>query len=187
MVKWLYCNNVELSVVHWPKGARDMYMLFFERTTTDSTTRKTPSKHDIKLDNAPVNPVKHKVCDENNFKKVLLEKTCPFTTEDCALTGFDMPVVRTEWPEYRYFPVDEEWQSNACRQLGLRFVRPFECTSGGPNVVLTRPITTSLKRIGGDGNCLYRSFSYIITGSEAQHFELRSAIVAHMLLICCVG
>ena len=28
--KWLYCNKVELSLVHWPKGARDMYMLFLE-------------------------------------------------------------------------------------------------------------------------------------------------------------
>ena len=58
-------------------------------------------------------------------------------------------------------------------------------------VILTRPIAASLKRIGGDGNCLYRSFSYIITGSEAQHFELRSAIVAHMLsiphLLCGIG
>ena len=102
-----------------------------------------------------------------------------------------MPVVHTEWPEYRYFPVDEEWQRNACRQLGLRFVRPFERTSGGPNVVSTRPITTWLKRIGGYGNCPYRSFSYIITGSEAQHFELRNAIVAHMLniphLLCGIG
>ena len=70
--KWLYCNNVELSVVHWPKGARDMYMLFFEQTTTDSTTRKTPLKRDIKLDNAHVNPVKHKLCDEkqSSWKKM---------------------------------------------------------------------------------------------------------------------
>ena len=32
-----------------------------------------------------------------------------------------------------------------------------------------------------DGNCLFRAFSYIITGSEDQHFELRSFIIAHML------
>ena len=43
--KWLYCNNVELSVVHWPKGAKDMYMLFLERTITVATTGKTSSKH----------------------------------------------------------------------------------------------------------------------------------------------
>ena len=32
-------------------------------------------------------------------------------------------------------------------------------------------------------NCLFRSLCYIITGSQAQHFELRTAIVAHMLSI----
>ena len=45
-----------------------MYMLFLERTTTDSTTGKTSSKHDIKLDNAPFNPVKHKLFNENKFQ-----------------------------------------------------------------------------------------------------------------------
>ena len=35
----------------------------------------------------------------------------------------------------------------------------------------------------GDGNCLFRSLSYIITGSEDQHFMLRTAIVQHMLSI----
>ena len=35
----------------------------------------------------------------------------------------------------------------------------------------------------GDGNCLFRLLSYIITGSEDQHFALRTAIVQHMLLI----
>ena len=57
-----------------------------------------------------------------------------------------MPVVHTEWPKYRYFPVDEEWQRNACRQLGLRFVRPFEHTPGGPNVILTSSIAKKNRR-----------------------------------------
>ena len=38
----------------------------------------------------------------------------------------------------------------------------------------------SLRSIGGDGNCLFRALCYIISGSEAKHGELRSAIVAHM-------
>ena len=88
-----------------------------------------------------------------------------------------MPLVHTEWPEYRYYPVDEEWQHNACNQLGLSFVRPFTCVPGGPDVVLTRPDDMSLKKIVGDGNCLFRSLCYITTGSQTQHFELRTAIV----------
>ena len=65
------------------------------------------------------------------------------------------------------------------------------CASGGRDVILTRPNTASLHRISGDGNCLFCSLCYTITGSEAQHFELRSAIVAHMVcisnLLCRLG
>ena len=32
----------------------------------------------------------------------------------------------------------------------------------------------------GDGNCLFRCFSYILTGSQDQHLVIRMAIVAHM-------
>ena len=38
----------------------------------------------------------------------------------------------------------------------------------------------SLKSIGGDGNYLFRALCYIISGSEDQHFEVRSAIIQHM-------
>ena len=54
--------------------------------------------------------------------------------------------------------------------------------SGGPDV-LTLPDTFHLRRIGGDGNCLFRAMSFIITGSESQHFEICTSIIAHMLNI----
>ena len=89
-------------------------------------------------------------------------------------------MVLTEWRNYRYFPVDEEWQRQACRLLSLRFVQPFDRESGGQDVILTLPDMACLRRIRGDGNCLFRALSFIITGSESQHFEIRSAIIAHM-------
>ena len=49
--------------------------------------------------------------------------------------------------------------------------------------VLTRPNLRSLKRIAGDGNCLFRAISYIITGSEQQHSRLRDTLVGYMLSI----
>ena len=72
---------------------------------------------------------------------------------------------------------------NGRDKLNLRFVRPFERESGGPDVILTLPDTFHLRRIGGDGNCLFRAMSFIITGSESQHFEIRTSIIAHMLNI----
>ena len=76
--------------------------------------------------------------------------------------------------------MDEAWQRQACELLGIRFVRPFQRQEGGSDMILTRPDMRSLRSIGGDGNCLFRALCYIISGSEAQHGELRSAIVAHM-------
>ena len=67
---------------------------------------------------------------------------------------------------YRFNPVSEEWQRRVCQELGLRFVCANACDEGGPNVQLRR--TT------------FRAFSYIITGAEDQHFELRCRIVEHL-------
>ena len=180
--KWLHCHDQTLSVVQWPKGAKDMYLLFLECTSVniDNAAKMSSKLQDDtavdELASKSSHPVKCKVQSMFDTKIPVKRKKCPTSnTTDCVVTGVDMPLLRTEWPEYRYYPVDEEWQNYACRQLGLTFIRPFHCVPGGPDVILTRPNTASLKRIGGDGNCLFRSLCYIITGSEAQHFELRSA------------
>ena len=101
--------------------------------------------------------------------------------KDCEVVHVHRPTVsRTEWPEYRYYPIDEEWQRQTCRTLGLQFVQQFLRQNGGPDVILTKPDLRSIRKIGKDGNCLFRALCYIITGSEEEHLLLRSAIVAHM-------
>ena len=60
---------------------------------------------------------------------------------------------------------------------------PRDNNLGGPDVILTLPDTFHLRRIGGDGNCLFRAMFFIITGYESQHFEIRTSIIAHMLNI----
>ena len=49
---------------------------------------------------------------------------------------------------------------------------------GGPIVPLAHPVCG--RKMNPDGNCLFRAPSYIITGSERKHFQLRSLIVAHV-------
>ena len=104
---------------------------------------------------------------------------------DCIYTGTVSTVScqRTSWPNLRYYPVNDEWQRQACNMLGLEFNTVSNCahSRGGPDTILTRPDCRSLKRIVGDGNCLFRSLCYIITGSEQQHFALRTAIIYHIL------
>jgi len=86
----------------------------------------------------------------------------------------DRPSVsQFKWADYRYYPVDEEWQRQTCDLLGIQFVRPFWQQDGGSHVILTGPDSScSLKSIGGDGNCLFQALCYIISGSEDQHFEV---------------
>ena len=60
------------------------------------------------------------------------------------------------WP-FSFYPVDEQWQRNACAIMGLQFRRKNSMTPGGPDVALTPP--DQVTRIMPDGNCLFQSFS----------------------------
>ena len=97
-------------------------------------------------------------------------------------TRIDVESRQRVWP-FRFHPVDEQWQRLTCANLGLRFHRKNSVRPGGPDVVLTAPDLRTIKRILGDGNCLFRSLSYIITGSKNQHMAVRAAILQHMVHI----
>ena len=49
--------------------------------------------------------------------------------------------------------------------------------------MLTQPDLRSLRNVQGDGNCLFRALSYIVTGSEEQYMEVREGITSYMLSI----
>ena len=74
-----------------------------------------------------------------------------------------------------------DWQRQACQKLGLRFVSENGSVPGGPDVPLTHPVHS--RKMNPDGNCLFRALSYIVTGSQRQHFQLHSLIVEHMLAV----
>ena len=100
------------------------------------------------------------------------------------LTVNDVRVERAErettWPYLRYYQTDEVWQRQKCTQLGLTFHSANNFDIGGPNIVLNRPNTETILRARGDGNCLFRCFSQIITGSPDQHYAVRMCIITHM-------
>ena len=94
------------------------------------------------------------------------------TDNELAITG-----VYTDYSHFKYNPVDVEWQLRVCRLLGLGFCGPNRITPGSPNAPLANPV--GFKNIRGDGNCMFRSLSFIITGSE-DHMHVRRAIIRHM-------
>ena len=158
-----------------------------------SSSRK--QKFAVKLDEEP--PPAKKPCIEKQKPKRKLslqkestknnppKKSERDTDSDCVYTGTESGIQHTTWPDLRFFPVNEDWQRQACNILGLEFRGAFNHghDRGGPDTILTRPDCRSLKRIVGDGNCLFQFLCYIITGSEEQHFALHTAIVQHMLSI----
>ena len=79
---------------------------------------------------------------------------------------------------FKYHPVDNDWQERQCQRLGLAFLGPSGVTTGGFNVPLTHPKT--FISICGDGNCLFRSLSFLLTESQEQHFAVRQLIVQHI-------
>ena len=64
---------------------------------------------------------------------------------------------RTTWPNLQYYPVNDEWQQQACNMLGLEFNAVSNCahSRGEPDTIMIRSDCRSLKRIVGDGNCLF--------------------------------
>ena len=198
--KWIHCNNQVLSRECWPKGAKNLYLAFYGQTPLCGTKQHKFDPEALHAKFTPLNTTtakgkstsKQKLPQSGERDKGFCSKkvhvtsasSVPHSEDWGGITSVELPrVLQTEWPDYRYFPIDEEWQRQTCRLLNLRFVRPFERESGGPDVILTRPDTFRIRRIYGDGNCLFRAMSFIITGSESQHFEIRTSIIAHMLRI----
>jgi len=90
---------------------------------------------------------------------------------------------------FKYHPVDDNWQIITLENLGLTHICSNGVSSGGPDIPLT--LRASIKSIIGDGSCLFRSLSYIISGPEDQHFLARQTItnqiraISHLLCEYC--
>ena len=90
----------------------------------------------------------------------------------------------SSWPHFHYYQINEQWQKSVRAKIpDLQFISPFVCSPGSRDVILTHPNRRRLRSIGGDGNCLFCALSYIITGSENQHYKTRALIISHMLSI----
>ncbi len=80
-----------------------------------------------------------------------------------------------------FSPVNEEWQKIQCERLNLTFqVKSYpEQSTEAPGLPRDSPPTRTQK-IKGDGNCAYRSFSFVLTGSENSYQEVREQLVKFM-------
>ena len=130
------------------------------------------------------NPIKSKTSESGKRPRGRPPKQCAPSSSTIDLTVGDVRVLQAErettWTHLRYYQTDEVWQREKCTQLGLRFHNTNNFEIGGPNVFLNRPNTERILGAIGDGNCLFRCFSQIITGSPDQHYAVRMCIIRHM-------
>ena len=131
------------------------------------------------------NPIKSETSGSGKRPRGWPPKQCaPSSSTTADLTVGDVRVLQAErettWTHLRYYQTDEVWQREKCTQLGLRFHNTNNFENGGPNVFLNRPNTERILGAIGDGNCLFRCFSQIITGSPDQHYAVRMCIIRYM-------
>ena len=84
-----------------------------------------------------------------------------------------------EQSHFRLYPVDCEWQIEACKMTGAHYQQPCHFGSSGTNCLLIQSNFQTVRRIALDGNCLLRSFSLINTGSQENLLAVRIAILSH--------
>ncbi|KAL8616055.1 hypothetical protein ACOMHN_064605 [Nucella lapillus] len=83
------------------------------------------------------------------------------------------------WKEMDCFkPISVDQRKTLVEALGLEVSKIIAL---GKYSELTQP--RRLHRTKGDGNCYFRSISFVLTSSEDQHLKVRDRVVRHMSLI----
>ena len=86
------------------------------------------------------------------------------------------------YPLGEFCPIDSKWQKEKCKILNLTFISGilFENQSSIKNIDIRCLAPCKEKRIAPDGNCLFSSLSYILTGNDRSHKEIRVLLLEHM-------
>ena len=82
---------------------------------------------------------------------------------------------------YIVSPVCEAWQREKCTEFDLELIRPNGLHDGRRSRTLRADQRLKTSRIKGDGNCLFRAFSSVISGTQNNHDILRVLTVSYML------
>ncbi|KAI6648976.1 hypothetical protein LOD99_6859 [Oopsacas minuta] len=72
--------------------------------------------------------------------------------------------------------VNEEWLRDKYKFLGLVFISSIKRPQNLAGLSLSKYTPWETERIVGDGNCLFRCISKILTGDQTSHLEIRSTI-----------
>ena len=89
----------------------------------------------------------------------------------------------TVHPHGDFTPIYTKWQKSKCRIVKLTFTISgiiFENQSKVKNIDLHQLVPSKERGISPDGNCLFSSLSYVITGTDRFHREIRELLLENM-------
>ena len=105
-------------------------------------------------------------------------KTIDTKLSDCYIV--DQPQNQFVRQAFFFNPLDDAAQQMCCNLLRLNYHNKNIVSAGGPHIPLTAPDRSTLVDTVGDGSCMFRAMSVIITGNQRLHKAVRRAIVNHM-------
>ncbi|KAI6649016.1 hypothetical protein LOD99_6899 [Oopsacas minuta] len=94
--------------------------------------------------------------------------------DELVLTGVKQGVKQFN-PNRLFSPISADSRKNVAKVLNLNICKTQYFGKPG---FLSKP--ARIYRTKGDGNCYFRSISYILTGSEDSHIIIRNKVVHHM-------
>ena len=98
--------------------------------------------------------------------------------DDCFMVeGPQHVIVRQTFP---FYPLDMAGQQQACNLLKINYHKKNVVSAGGLDIPLAAPDRSTLVDTVGDGSCMFRAMSVIITGNQRQHIAIRRAIVNYL-------
>ena len=90
-----------------------------------------------------------------------------------------LPTLAFTWS---FFPPTEKWQEEVCTTNKLDYICKIDYAGRESTLnQFTSPSLSHILDVMGDGNCLFRAISAVMTGAEKSHPIIRKQICDHML------
>ena len=168
------------------------------RQSKDDSACESPTDNDTENrategptnDHSPINKKTKTKADEKAFKGPAKSKD---HSDDCNLPPKKRRVTRDDLttepanstesinqePEpFQFKPPNHEWQEQISSVLKSAVKHTY--TSGPDKYIRPDAKTIRTVNMRGDGNCLFRAFSYVVLGVQTHHSLIRQAIVDFM-------
>ena len=172
----------------------------FKIPKSRNTSNYTKKAHDVPKPESKVFVNKRNTIHRKDRKSITLRKGRALLLEihnpvpaissciDDELSSDESILLSNKMQEVTYYnhgefsPVNQLWQREKYKFLQLTYACGvlYQDESSYESLQIRELTPSKEKRICPDGNCLFRSISYVITGSDHYHKEIREILIENM-------